>query len=284
MTLTTQHVETLTAPFEVAQHEFVRGFVYLTEQAICTRLDQVDPAWSFEIIRTDWRAETVIVYARLTVGGVTRESTGEDTIEYLKKAERTPENVANHPEKAATTDALKRCARLFGVGRYLLDAGKGVTDHNTLAAWLNPFQSGAVQAAIRATLKSHGLGTKDGSAFILANIIEGRGFDSFSDLHPFLTPDDVMKRIPQLAREFRAPAPQPEEVEQPTAPSPLEPRSFAAPPMSQRNTGTRSSASTSPSPTSSTSRAAPSTAGTSTAPRTATNFAPPPSVNTDAPF
>ena len=285
MTLTQQHVAILTAPFEVDQHEFVRDFVYLTEQAICSRLDDVDPAWAFEVIRTDWRAETVIVYARLTVAGVTRESNGEDTIEYKKDSPREPMFVANHPEKTAVTDALKRCARLFGIGRYLLDVdSKTVKNKATLAVWLNPFNAQSAQAAIRATMKNHGLDSKEGSAYVLSNIIEGRSFDTFTDLHPFVSPDALLKRLPQLAREFRNAQPQPEEVEQPALPSPLASRSSEEKPASPRTAGIRSSTSTSPSPASNTARAASTTAGTSTARRTGSNFAPPPSPNTDVPF
>ncbi len=121
-----EHVVQLSAPFDVNEHEFVQGKIYLTEEAITRRLDEVDPGWTFAVTRTAQRDDSVTIYAALTVCGVTRESCGTDKLK----------GGVGEPEKSALTDALKRCARLFGIGRYLLDMPKSISDHNAVAAWL----------------------------------------------------------------------------------------------------------------------------------------------------
>lgn len=135
--MTPDDVKALTAPFEASEHEFLRGMTYLTESAITRRLDEVDPAWSFRISLVEHRADKVVVYAAMTVCGVTRESNGMEASEYRKDADRVPENEVNYPEKSAVTDALKRCARLFGIGRYILDLPQNVKDMRALETWLS---------------------------------------------------------------------------------------------------------------------------------------------------
>lgn len=81
---------------------------YIEHQRVQTRLSDVDPSWSCETVEqkeleTD-DARIVCVRMRLTVKGVTRENVGEGS-----------------SPKAAYSDALKRCAMLFGVARYLYD-------------------------------------------------------------------------------------------------------------------------------------------------------------------
>jgi hypothetical protein len=146
--MTPDNVKALTAPFEASEHEFLRGMTYLTESAITRRLDEVDPAWSFRISLVEHRADKVVVYAALTVCGVTRESNGMEASSYAKGADHTPENETNYPEKAAVTDALKRCARLFGIGRYILDLPENVKDMRALETWLNK-RSGSTPANVR---------------------------------------------------------------------------------------------------------------------------------------
>lgn len=68
----------------------------------------------------------------------------------------------------------------------------------------------AAQDAIVAAQKAHGLHTEAGRAFILSNIVAGRAFVKFSDLHPLLGPDDVLKAIPVLAERFQPATPAPD--------------------------------------------------------------------------
>jgi hypothetical protein len=127
MTLTTEHVKQLTAYFDAEDHEFLRGFTYITESAITTRLDEVDPNWSFDIISIERRDKQVVAICALTVCGTERMNTGMANV---------LDNSQSEPEKSATTDALKRCARLFGIGRYLLTLPDGVKDMPSMRKWL----------------------------------------------------------------------------------------------------------------------------------------------------
>lgn len=147
--MTHDDIALLTAPFSTYDHEFNYGkVIYLTEGAITTRLDEVDPNWSFRVSLVEHRADKVIVYAALTVNGVTRESNGYDEAEYVKGKERTPEYEVNQREKAALTDALKRCARLFGIGRYILNIPKSIKSHDALNVWLKNNYGGQPASAL----------------------------------------------------------------------------------------------------------------------------------------
>jgi hypothetical protein len=128
--MTPQDIELLCKPFDRKDHEFTRGFVYITESAITARLDAVDPLWSFQLQQVSVRGRQAVAHARLSVNGVTRENIGMQSIEFVG----TTDKEAGEAEKGAATDALKRCARLFGIGRYLLDAPKEGADFDR---WLN---------------------------------------------------------------------------------------------------------------------------------------------------
>lgn len=122
MQLTAQDLAVLRKPFAVKDHEFLRGFTYITESAITTRIEDVDPEWTFEIMHVTTRDTQCIVHARMTIKGVVRDGIGMQVIQSAGEA-----------EKGAATDALKRCARLFGIGRYLLDLPSGINDEKALA-------------------------------------------------------------------------------------------------------------------------------------------------------
>lgn len=121
MTLTHEDVQQLTAQFDASDHEEREGRTYIREGAITRRLDEVDPSWTWELLgQPVYRDGTVTVTGRLTVNGVWRDGVGMENIRTSKTG-----NEVNEAEKSAATDALKRAARLFGIGRYLLDLGKG---------------------------------------------------------------------------------------------------------------------------------------------------------------
>lgn len=158
MTLTIEDLKVLKAPFKANEHEFLRGFAYITEFAISERIEQIDPAWQFEITALDTRpiAGTknqvrVTCTAALTINGVTRYGVGQDvareTKAYSNKStgELQQTEEANEPEKSAATDALKRAARLFGIGRYLLNL-KGVKNEGDLKSWLDKHYGRATTA------------------------------------------------------------------------------------------------------------------------------------------
>ena len=115
MALDVNDLKELKKAFRLKDHEFKQGYVYLTEDAITNRIEEVDAAWTFEIQRMDRIGDQTIVCARMTIKEVSREGVGMQLVTSNTNAE---------PEKGAATDALKRCARLFGIGRYLLNAPK----------------------------------------------------------------------------------------------------------------------------------------------------------------
>ncbi|NJL53917.1 hypothetical protein HC928_01340 [bacterium] len=91
MTLSDTDVAILTAPFAVADHEFRQGLTYLREEAICDRLDIVDPSWQWGIVEIVHRGDTITVHGRLTVCGVTRDGVGMETIRKAQSGAETNE-------------------------------------------------------------------------------------------------------------------------------------------------------------------------------------------------
>lgn len=81
--------------------------LYASHTDVMVRLELVDPAWSSTVLHEWWEpaSETYYVKMRLSLRGITRENVGDG---------REP--------KAAYSDALKRCAMLFGVGRVFYDS------------------------------------------------------------------------------------------------------------------------------------------------------------------
>ena len=208
-TLTFEDLMTLRQPFAAHEHEFTRSFTYISEQAVTTRIEDVDPAWTFAILSTVIRDNQAVVTARLTLKGVSREGVGMQALTYTdKKTGEIKEN--GEPEKGAATDALKRCARLFGIGRYLLDLPTSINDMNSLAEWLA--NSGSIQQDAPATPKGKPAPKVDNSetkvgvsavvlekAYEMVKGVMERGtFDiivgSLTDLKPNPTPMFLAKR------------------------------------------------------------------------------------------
>lgn len=86
-------------------------FSYVDARAVAQRLDDVlTPAgWDFSIFPLPGD----VVQGKLVIGGIVREDVGYPNSD--DDAE---------PLKSATSDALKRCAVLFGIGRHLYDDNK----------------------------------------------------------------------------------------------------------------------------------------------------------------
>ncbi|MFN8378462.1 MAG: Rad52/Rad22 family DNA repair protein [Anaerolineae bacterium] len=143
--LTTEDVARLSRPFPLEAHEWRRGrnsrdYVYITESGVVGRLNEVDPSWTLTVtdrVEREYSTERknsqgegflltsheLAVTVSLTVKGVTRFGIG--------MAEVAPD--AAEADKSAVTDALKRAARLFGIGGYLLNDPPG---KNTFPQWL----------------------------------------------------------------------------------------------------------------------------------------------------
>ncbi len=159
--LTPDAVEKLRQPFPIEAHELRDGgrdgkLVYLTEEPLADRLTEVDPNWQFriiEVVQTDYRgekADSVTVHAELTVCGITRANLG---VAFANMKTREWDNgkkqyvnidppivypLSETEVKGAATDALKRCARLFGCGVYLLRTkGEKFQNERDFANWYN---------------------------------------------------------------------------------------------------------------------------------------------------
>lgn len=135
MALTIEQSNQLKDYFPVRAHEFLNGATYLSEEAITDRLDEVDPSWEFHRLGDfAYRENYVIATFRMTVGGVSRDGIGMWDLKMKKKDGNIIDAV--DPEKSVSTDALKRAARLFGIGRYILEMGRAVSDERSLVDWL----------------------------------------------------------------------------------------------------------------------------------------------------
>lgn len=87
--------------------------VYLQHTDVADRLDSADPSWTFEILSDAIKGDMIFVKSKLTVKSVSRDNYGE-----------------GQDYKSAASDALKRCAMLFGIGRSLYDQGMVWTPYN----------------------------------------------------------------------------------------------------------------------------------------------------------
>lgn len=138
MTLTKEDLATLQFPFKANEHRFLQGKAYIREDAITERIEQIDPAWEFKYVEMSSRvaagSEKPLIFCimNLTIKGVTRSGVGMADVTLTKKGD----DEANEAEKSAATDALKRAARLFGIGRYLLDLPPNVKDVVSLREYL----------------------------------------------------------------------------------------------------------------------------------------------------
>ena len=107
-------LDVLTRPFDaslVKKRKGPRGKIldYLEAHTVIARLnDAFAGEWSFSVLSHDVSDEEVLVLGELSADGVTKQQFGSKTRE---------ENVPlGDSAKAAASDALKKCATLFGVG------------------------------------------------------------------------------------------------------------------------------------------------------------------------
>lgn len=87
--------------------------LYLQHTDVYDRLEKVDPNWESQILHQERVGDTVFVRMKMVLKGVSRENVGD-----------------GNDAKSATSDALKRVAMLFGVGRYLYDSETVWVDYN----------------------------------------------------------------------------------------------------------------------------------------------------------
>jgi hypothetical protein len=85
---------------------------YVDVAAVITRLNEGCDAWSFEVASHKVEADEVIVLGKLTADGQTKMHFGGTSITLDKEGRAV--SIADDL-KAAASDALKKCASLFGV-------------------------------------------------------------------------------------------------------------------------------------------------------------------------
>jgi hypothetical protein len=140
----------LDMPFPLSAHGFVNGQVYLRKDAIRTRLNGVDPAWTMTQPQLVSESGDVVMYAAgLAVCGVLRWGLGTGIIQQLEPrrgknpgelVDPSPFEIARtvaHAHKKATGDVIARAAIEFGVGLYLKRVPKGTNDVEKLEKWLD---------------------------------------------------------------------------------------------------------------------------------------------------
>lgn len=121
--------------------------LYLQHTDVQDRIEEVDPAWTCEVLKEERHAETVFVRSRMIIKGVARENVGE-----------------GYDPKAAYSDALKRCAMLFGIGRYLYDSPTVWTDYQESRDRYRQWSIDDYEAALGASGKLRGARTSTSSA------------------------------------------------------------------------------------------------------------------------
>ena len=91
---------------------------YLETHIVIQRLnDSFDGNWSFEIVSHEKIGEEVVVLGRMTAEGITKQQFGGSNI---ARAKSTNEIICIGDDmKSAASDALKKCATLFGIGLHL---------------------------------------------------------------------------------------------------------------------------------------------------------------------
>lgn len=153
------NLEDLKKPFQPRQHDFnYEGWAYIGEDAITTRLDDVCGVGGWQLKQTELRQVTathwvVAVELSILINGqwVVRAGVGEGTTSINKPYgggvdplddPRYVSNMGENAAKGAATDAFRRAARLWGIGRYLLDLPKdpkgkpSITTVEQLGGWL----------------------------------------------------------------------------------------------------------------------------------------------------
>ena len=124
--------ELLQQPFDSALVKTRRGpngksLSYVEVSSYIVKLNEAFAhAWSFEIVGRERIGDEIIVEARLTAGGIIKTGVGGSSISRRRDGGE-PVSVADDI-KAASSDALKRCCRLLGLGAELYSDDRAQTD------------------------------------------------------------------------------------------------------------------------------------------------------------
>jgi hypothetical protein len=104
-----------------------RAIDYIEGHSVIQRLnDAFESAWSFEIISHEIHQDEVVVIGKLTAWDLAKSQFGSSRI----TRNRDTKDIVSLADdmKAAATDALKKCATLFGVGLHMYAAKNGHGD------------------------------------------------------------------------------------------------------------------------------------------------------------
>jgi len=107
------------APAQIRQRKGRNGLLdYVEGHSVIQRLNEaLDGAWSFEIVHHEIREEEVLVIGRLTAEGITKMAFGGSQV--TRERESGALISLGDDLKAASTDAMKKCATFLGVGLHL---------------------------------------------------------------------------------------------------------------------------------------------------------------------
>jgi hypothetical protein len=106
-------------PDQIRRRQGRNGMLdYVEGHSVIQRLnDALEGAWSFEITHHEVREDEVIVLGKLTAETVTKMAFGASQVT-REKASGQPVSLGDDL-KAASTDAMKKCATFLGVGLHL---------------------------------------------------------------------------------------------------------------------------------------------------------------------
>jgi len=99
------------------------GFDYVEAQMVIRRLNEAfGHAWSFAVVSSSRDEDTILVLGSLEGLGITKQQYGSAEVKRFKNDHATKADKVmdiGNDFKAATSDALKKCATLFGVALHL---------------------------------------------------------------------------------------------------------------------------------------------------------------------
>ena len=139
--LTEKQIAELGKPFELKEHGFNQGNVYILKSAIRSRLNRITPGWQLlspELMAVD--GDVVIMKGAIRIGDITRYGVGTGPILRADKngivfdGAKLMGMIAK-AYKTAASDVLPRAALEFGIGEYLKDKPKDIKEPQ-FAGWL----------------------------------------------------------------------------------------------------------------------------------------------------
>jgi hypothetical protein len=123
----------LTRPFPPEQLRTRRGangkqFSYVEAHTVVTRLNEAtDYEWTFEVVRHEILADEVIVLGRLVIDGIAKMAFGGSSV--TRDSSGKEMSIADDL-KAATSDAIKKTASLFGCGLEMYGASPAASSRS----------------------------------------------------------------------------------------------------------------------------------------------------------